>query len=120
MLRSFFDVFLFGFNILCVRMKKNIIVSGGAGSGKTTMLNVLSNYILPTERVICIEDSAELKLNQLNLGRLEARQQGTEAKTQVTIRDLLRNALRMRPDRIIVGECRGSRSCCPSCSQPSI
>ena len=95
---------------LCVRMKKNIIVSGGAGSGKTTMLNVLSNYILPTERVICIEDSAELKLNQLNLGRLEARQQGTEAKTQVTIRDLLRNALRMRPDRIIVGECRGAET----------
>ena len=95
---------------LCVRMKKNIIVSGGAGSGKTTMLNVLSNYILPTERVICIEDSAELKLNQINLGRLEARQQGTEAKTQVTIRDLLRNALRMRPDRIIVGECRGAET----------
>ncbi|MBQ3643588.1 MAG: Flp pilus assembly complex ATPase component TadA [Candidatus Riflebacteria bacterium] len=95
---------------LCVRMKKNIIVSGGAGSGKTTMLNVLSNYIMPTERVICIEDSAELKLNQLNLGRLEARQQGTEAKTQVTIRDLLRNALRMRPDRIIVGECRGAET----------
>lgn len=95
---------------LCVRMKKNIIVSGGAGSGKTTMLNVLSNYILPTERVICIEDSAELRLNQLNLGRLEARQQGTEAKTQVTIRDLLRNALRMRPDRIIVGECRGAET----------
>ncbi len=95
---------------LCVKMKKNIIVSGGAGSGKTTMLNVLSNYIMPTERVICIEDSAELKLNQINLGRLEARQQGTEAKTQVTIRDLLRNALRMRPDRIIVGECRGAET----------
>ena len=95
---------------LCVKMKKNIIVSGGAGSGKTTMLNVLSNFILPTERVICIEDSAELKLNQINLGRLEARQQGTEAKTQVTIRDLLRNALRMRPDRIIVGECRGAET----------
>lgn len=95
---------------LAVRMKKNIIVSGGAGSGKTTMLNVLSGYILPTERVICIEDSAELRLNQLNLGRLEARQQGTEAKNQVTIRDLLRNALRMRPDRIIVGECRGAET----------
>jgi len=70
-------------------------------------LNVLSNFILPSERVICIEDSAELKLSQVNLGRLEARQQGTEAKNQVTIRDLVRNALRMRPDRIIVGECRG-------------
>lgn len=92
---------------LCVHLKKNIIVSGGASSGKTTLLNVLSNFILPSERVICIEDSAELKLTQVNLGRLEARQQGTEAKNQVTIRDLVRNALRMRPDRIIVGECRG-------------
>jgi pilus assembly protein CpaF len=92
---------------LCVYLKKNVIVSGGASSGKTTLLNVLSNNILPTERVICIEDSAELRLGQNNLGRLEARQQGTEAKTQVTIRDLVRNALRMRPDRIIVGECRG-------------
>ena len=95
---------------LCVHMKKNIIVSGGASSGKTTLLNVLSNYILPSERVICIEDSAELRLSQENLGRLEARQQGTEAKNQVTIRDLVRNALRMRPDRIIVGECRGAEA----------
>ncbi|EKD82025.1 MAG: hypothetical protein ACD_39C01516G0001, partial [uncultured bacterium] len=95
---------------LCVHLKKNIIVSGGASSGKTTLLNVLSSFILPSERVICIEDSAELKLNQVNLGRLEARQQGTEAKTQVTIRDLVRNALRMRPDRIIVGECRGAEA----------
>ncbi|MBU1108689.1 MAG: Flp pilus assembly complex ATPase component TadA [Candidatus Riflebacteria bacterium] len=95
---------------LCVHLKKNIIVSGGASSGKTTLLNVLSNFILPSERVICIEDSAELKLTQVNLGRLEARQQGTEAKTQVTIRDLVRNALRMRPDRIIVGECRGAEA----------
>jgi pilus assembly protein CpaF len=95
---------------LCVHLKKNVIVSGGASSGKTTLLNVLSNYILPAERVICIEDSAELRLSQSNLGRLEARQQGTEAKTQVTIRDLVRNALRMRPDRIIVGECRGAEA----------
>lgn len=95
---------------LCVHLKKNIIVSGGASSGKTTLLNVLSNFILPSERVICIEDSAELRLSQNNLGRLEARQQGTEAKTQVTIRDLVRNALRMRPDRIIVGECRGAEA----------
>lgn len=92
---------------ICVQLKKNIIVSGGASSGKTTMLNVLSSFILPAERVICIEDSAELRLEQVNLGRLEARQQGTEAKNQVTIRDLVKNALRMRPDRIIVGECRG-------------
>lgn len=95
---------------ICVHLKKNIIVSGGASSGKTTLLNVLSNFILPSERVICIEDSAELRLGQDNLGRLEARQQGTESKTQVTIRDLVRNALRMRPDRIIVGECRGAEA----------
>ncbi|MBF0544426.1 MAG: CpaF family protein [Candidatus Riflebacteria bacterium] len=95
---------------LCVKLRKNIIVSGGASSGKTTLLNVLSTFISPTERVISIEDSAELKLNLENLGRLEARQQGTEAKNQVTIRDLVRNALRMRPDRIIVGECRGDEA----------
>lgn len=95
---------------LCVHLKKNIIVSGGASSGKTTLLNVLSNFIQPNERIICIEDSAELRLSQNNLGRLEARQQGTEAKNQVTIRDLVRNALRMRPDRIIVGECRGAEA----------
>ncbi len=95
---------------LCVKMKKNIVVSGGASSGKTTLLNVLSTFISPTERIICIEDSAELNLSQLNLGRLEARQQGTEAKNQVTIRDLVKNALRMRPDRIIVGECRGAET----------
>jgi len=95
---------------LCVKMKKNIVISGGASSGKTTLLNVLSSFISQQELVICIEDSAELKLVQENLGRLEARQQGTEAKTQVTIRDLVRNALRMRPDRIIVGECRGEEA----------
>lgn len=92
---------------LCVSLRQNIIVSGGASSGKTTLLNVLSSFINPSERIISIEDSAELRLNLQNLGRLEARQQGTEAKNQVTIRDLVRNSLRMRPDRIIVGECRG-------------
>jgi len=95
---------------LCLKFKKNVIVSGGASSGKTTLLNVLSTFINPDERVILIEDSAELRLNHNNLGRLEARQQGTEAKTQVTIRDLVRNSLRMRPDRIIVGECRGEEA----------
>lgn len=95
---------------LAVKMKKNIIVSGGASSGKTTLLNVLSTFISPGERVICIEDSAELRLNLENLGRLEARQKGTEAKNQVTIRDLVSNSLRMRPDRIIVGECRGAEA----------
>lgn len=95
---------------LCVKMRRNIIVSGGASSGKTTLLNVLSMNTQSDERVICIEDSAELRLAQENLGRLEARQQAGEAKTQVTIRDLVRNALRMRPDRIIVGECRGEEA----------
>lgn len=95
---------------LCVQLRKNVIVSGGASSGKTTLLNVLSQFISPNERVISIEDSAELRLNMANLGRLEARQQGTEAKNQVTIRDLVRNALRMRPDRIIVGECRSDEA----------
>ncbi|HNW34806.1 MAG TPA: CpaF family protein, partial [Candidatus Ozemobacteraceae bacterium] len=95
---------------LCVKMRRNIIVSGGASSGKTTLLNVLSMNIQPDERVICIEDSAELKLALENLGRLEARQQVGEAKTQISIRDLVRNALRMRPDRIVVGECRGEEA----------
>ena len=91
----------------CVRGKLNIIVSGGSGSGKTTLLNVLSNFIPNNERVVTIEDSAELKLNQPNMGRLEARTPNYEGKGSVTIRDLVRNALRMRPDRIIVGESRG-------------
>ena len=92
---------------IIVRNRKNIVISGGSGSGKTTMLNVLSNFIPNNERVVTIEDSAELKLNQPNLGRLEARTPNYEGKGSVTIRDLVRNALRMRPDRIIVGESRG-------------
>ncbi len=95
---------------LCVKLRKNIIVSGGASSGKTTLLNVLTTYIPDNERLLTIEDSAELRVVHTHIGRLEARQQGTEAKTQVTIRDLVRNALRMRPDRIIVGECRGEEA----------
>ncbi|HNV72625.1 MAG TPA: CpaF family protein, partial [Candidatus Ozemobacteraceae bacterium] len=95
---------------MCVKFRKNIIVSGGASSGKTTLLNVLSSVIPQTERLIVIEDSAELRLTHDNMGRLESRQQGTEAKNQITIRDLLRNALRMRPDRIIIGECRGDEA----------
>ncbi|MBI4861265.1 MAG: CpaF family protein [Candidatus Riflebacteria bacterium] len=92
---------------IIVRNRKNIVISGGSGSGKTTLLNVLSNFIPPSERVVTIEDSAELKLPQPNIGRLEARQPNYEGKGTVTIRDLVRNALRMRPDRIIVGEARG-------------
>lgn len=90
-----------------VAAKANIIVSGGTGSGKTTLLNVLSSFIPPGERIITIEDAAELKLLQPHVISLEARPSNTEGKGEITIRDLLRNSLRMRPDRIIVGEVRG-------------
>jgi pilus assembly protein CpaF len=95
---------------ISVRNRKNIVISGGSGSGKTTMLNVLSTFIPASERVVTIEDSAELKLSQPNMGRLEARAPNYEGKGSVTIRDLVRNALRMRPDRIIVGEARGGEA----------
>jgi len=95
---------------IVVRARKNLIISGGSGSGKTTLLNVLSSFIPDSERVVTIEDSAELKLNQPNLGRLEGRMPNYEGKGAITIRDLVRNALRMRPDRIIVGEARGSEA----------
>jgi pilus assembly protein CpaF len=95
---------------LCVRGRRNLIVSGGTGTGKTTLLNALSQAISGDERVITIEDSAELRLTHLNLVRLEARRANVEGRGEVTIRDLVRNALRMRPDRIIVGECRGSEA----------
>ncbi|RKY27543.1 MAG: CpaF family protein [Candidatus Omnitrophota bacterium] len=90
-----------------VKSRKNILVSGGTGSGKTTFLNILSSYIPEKERIITIEDSAELKLNQKHWIRLESRPPNIEGRGEVTIRDLFRNSLRMRPDRIIVGECRG-------------
>jgi pilus assembly protein CpaF len=90
-----------------VQARTNIIVSGGTGSGKTTMLNVLSNFIPPWERLVTVEDSAELQLQHENWVALEARPANIEGIGEVTIRDLVRNALRMRPDRIIVGECRG-------------
>ncbi len=95
---------------VCVKMRKNIIVSGGTGSGKTTLLNVLSNYLPATERILTIEDAAELRLNQPHLVRLESRPPNIEGRGAITIRDLVRNALRMRPDRIIVGECRGGEA----------
>lgn len=95
---------------VCVEMRKNIIVSGGTGSGKTTLLNVLSNFIPDTDRIVTIEDAAELKLVQPNLVALESRPPNLEGKGSVPIRDLVRNALRMRPDRIIVGECRGGEA----------
>lgn len=94
----------------CVLVRKNIVVSGGTGSGKTTLLNVLSNYLPPTERILTIEDAAELRLAQPHVVRLEARPPNLEGRGAVTIRDLVRNALRMRPDRIIVGECRGGEA----------
>jgi len=90
-----------------VLARLNILVSGGTGSGKTTLLNTLSSFIPATERLITIEDSAELILQQRHVGRLEARPPNLEGEGEVTIRDLVRNALRMRPNRIIVGECRG-------------
>ncbi|NLA59390.1 MAG: Flp pilus assembly complex ATPase component TadA, partial [Firmicutes bacterium] len=95
---------------LCVRARMNLVVSGGTGSGKTTLLNVLSGFIPADERIITIEDAAELRLRQPHVGRLEARPANIEGKGAVSIRDLLRNALRMRPDRIIIGEVRGSEA----------
>jgi pilus assembly protein CpaF len=94
-----------------VRAKYSIIVSGGTGSGKTTFLNALSQYIPNDERIITIEDSAELQIQEIpNLVRLETRNSNTEGVAAITIRDLIRSALRMRPDRIIVGECRGAEA----------
>lgn len=95
---------------IAIKTRKNIIVSGGTGSGKTTLLNVLSGYIPNNERIITIEDSAELKLNQPHVVSLESRPPNIEGKGAITIRELVRNALRMRPDRIIVGECRGGEA----------
>jgi len=94
----------------CVRHRRNIIVSGGTGSGKTTLLNVLSALIPEGERIVTIEDAAELQLSHDNLVPLEARTANLEGRGEITIRDLVRNALRMRPDRIVVGECRGGEA----------
>lgn len=94
----------------CVRARLNIIVSGGTGSGKTTLLNVLSSFIPPEERIITIEDAAELQLRQEHVITLEARPANIEGKGRVTIRDLVVNALRMRPDRIVIGECRSAEA----------
>ena len=94
----------------CVRARLNIIVSGGTASGKTTILNALSAFIPPTERIITVEDAAELSLQQSHTVRLETRPPNVEGRGGVTVRDLVRNALRMRPDRIIVGEVRGGEA----------
>ncbi|THD11724.1 ATPase, T2SS/T4P/T4SS family [Metallibacterium scheffleri] len=95
---------------LAVEQRKNVLISGGTGSGKTTLLNILSNFIPSDERVVTVEDAAELKLSQPNLVSLEARPANVEGKGLVSIRDLVRNCLRMRPDRIVVGECRGGEA----------
>jgi len=93
-----------------VRNRMNILVAGGTGSGKTTLLNILSSFIPKNERIVTIEDAAELKLHQPHIISLESRPPNIEGKGQIAIRDLLRNSLRMRPDRIIVGEVRGGES----------
>ncbi|MDD3885919.1 MAG: ATPase, T2SS/T4P/T4SS family [Victivallaceae bacterium] len=98
------------FLAVCVQVRKNILISGGTGSGKTTLLNVLSSFLPNRERIVTIEDAAELQLHQEHLVRLEARPPNIEGKGAVTIRDLVRNSLRMRPDRIVVGECRGGEA----------
>ena len=98
------------FLAVCVRARRNIVVSGGTGTGKTTLLNLLSNLIPPGERVVTIEDAAELRLAHAHRVSLEGRPANAEGRGQVTIRDLVRNSLRMRPDRIVVGECRGGEA----------
>ena len=95
---------------MAVEHRKNILISGGTGSGKTTLLNILSNHIPDRERIVTIEDAAELRLYQSNLVSMEARPSNAEGKGQIAIRDLVRNSLRMRPDRIVVGECRGGEA----------
>ncbi len=94
----------------CVISRLNIVISGGTGSGKTTLLNVLSGFIPEDERIITIEDAAELKLQQEHVVRLETKSANLEGRHAVTIRDLVKNSLRMRPDRIVVGECRGGEA----------
>ena len=95
---------------ICVEHRRNIVVSGGTGSGKTTLLNALSDFIPDSERIVTIEDAAELRLSQQHVISLEARPANVEGKGLVAIRDLVRNSLRMRPDRIVVGECRGGEA----------
>jgi pilus assembly protein CpaF len=95
---------------LCVKERKNIMISGGTGSGKTTLLNALSSFIPGNERLVTIEDAAELQLQQKHVIRMETRPANLEGAGAISIRDLVKNTLRMRPDRIIVGECRGAEA----------
>ena len=101
---------MFDFLRACVEARLNIFVSGGTGSGKTTTLNVLSSFIPNDERIVTIEDAAELQLRQEHVVTLESRPPNIEGKGAIPIRELVRNALRMRPDRIIVGECRSGEA----------
>jgi pilus assembly protein CpaF len=94
----------------CVRSALNIVISGGTGSGKTTMLNALSSYIPHGERILTIEDAAELVLQQEHVVRLEAKPANIEGRGEVSIRDLVKSSLRMRPDRVVIGECRGGEA----------
>ena len=95
---------------IAARCRLNILISGGTGSGKTTLLNALSRMIDRAERIVTIEDAAELQLQQPHVVRLETRTANLEGTGEITMRDLLKNALRMRPDRIIIGECRGEEA----------
>src|SRR5206468_1040156 len=95
---------------MCVKAKLNILISGGTGAGKTTLLNARSAYIPEDQRIVTIEDSAELQLQQPHVVRLETRPPNIEGKGEITQRDLVRNALRMRPDRIVIGEVRGGEA----------
>ncbi len=101
---------MLAFLAVCVERRRNVVISGGTSSGKTTLLNVLSNLIPGGERIVTIEDAAELTLRHAHLVQLEGRPPNLEQRGAVTIRDLVRNALRMRPDRIVVGECRGGEA----------
>ena len=98
------------FLTMCVKNRMNMVISGGTGSGKTTLLNILSNCIPDGERIVTIEDSSELRLNHHHIISLEARPSNSEGRGQIDIRDLVKNSLRMRPDRIVVGECRGGEA----------
>jgi pilus assembly protein CpaF len=108
--RQMLDAQTAGLLAACVRAKITVLVSGGTGTGKTTFLNALSGFVPPQERIVTIEDAAELSLQQEHVVRLESRPPNVEGKGAVTIRDLVRNSLRMRPDRIIVGEVRGGEA----------